>query len=102
MCVRIGERKSRIQPDFRVQPAVAVGWIFQMVLLKEQYVVDQILRPFRWAGEILFPGIKATAPYSHGLAQKLNRKLSGKLQNYLVFLLPNRMYSLSGPSPFTM
>ena len=96
--VRIGEDKSRVQAEFGVEPSVAVGRIFLMVLPEQEDVVHEVLRSFREVGELFLPAVEAASSDAHDTAKRLDRELSGKFQDYLVFLLTYRM---TEPSPFT-
>ena len=98
MRIGIGEDKSRVQAEFGVEPAVAVGRIFFMVLTEQEDVVHKIPRPFREMRELFLPAVEAASLNAHDAAKCLDRELSGKLQDYLVFLLTYRM---TEPSPFT-
>ncbi len=96
--IGIGEDKSRVQAEFGVEPSVAMGRIFLMVLLEQENVVHEVLRSFREVGELFLPAVEAASLNAHDAAKRLDRELSGKLQDYLVFLLTYRM---TEPSPFT-
>ena len=98
MRIGIGEDKSRVQAEFGVEPTVAVGRIFLMVRTEQEDVVHKILRPFREMRELFLPAVKAAPLDAHDAAKRLDWELSGKFQDYLVFLLTYRM---TEPSPFT-
>lgn len=87
-----------VQPDLGVEPAVSVGWVPEMVLLKQQDIGHKASGSVGWVGKAFLPGIKAAAPDAHCFAEQLNRERPGKLQDYLIFLLP---YRITVPSPFT-
>ena len=69
-----------------------------MVLPEQENVVHEVLRSFREMRELFLPAVEAASLDAHDAAKCLDWELSGKLQDYLVFLLTYRM---TEPSPFT-
>ena len=94
----IGEDQPCVQAEFGVEPPVTMGWVFVMVFLEQKDVADKVFLPFRGSGEFFLPAIETASLDTNDLAKCLDRKLAGKLQDYLVFLLT---YRITEPSPFT-
>ncbi len=69
-----------------------------MVLPEQEDVADEVPFPFRRMGKLFLPSVEAAPSDAHESAKRLDGKLSGELQDYLVFLLTYRM---TEPSPFT-
>ena len=97
VCVGIGKDEARVQAELGIEPPVAVGRVFVMVFPEQKNIGDEILLPFRWMGKLFLPRIEAASPNAHDPAKCLDRKLSGKLQDYLILLT----YRMTEPSPFT-
>ena len=85
--VWVGKDKAGVKADLGIQPSVAMRGEFQMIVPEQLYVVRETFYPRRRISKAFLPIVKAAAPDAHSLAQKLHRKLSGKLQDHLVFLL---------------
>lgn len=75
-----------------------MGWVFQMVFLKELDIFDEGSCPWGWVAEHLLPIIEAASIDSHGITKKVDWEFSGQFKDYLIFLL---LYRMIEPSPFT-
>lgn len=98
MRIRIRKGKPCVQAQLCIEPPIAMRRIFVMVFLEQKNITDKIFLPFCRHGELFLPSVEAASPNAHNPSKRLDRKLTGKLQDYLVFLLTYRM---TEPSPFT-
>ena len=101
MGIGIAKDDSLIQPDFGIQPAVAVGGKTAMVLLKQRNALHKPFLLLRRMLHALFPVVEAATRDANSFAEQLNGELTGKLHNYLVLFLPIGMNFLSAPTPST-
>ena len=97
-------RHTAVQTGPRPRPPVPINTTKrkarqpEMVFLKQMDISDKVFRPCGWIGQMFLPTVKAASKDTHRFTEKLYWKLSGKLHDYLVFLLP---YRITVPSPFT-
>ena len=68
-----------------------------MVFPKKGEVADKVAGPVGWIGKMFLPAVEAASLNPHGLAEQLDREVTGQFQDHLVFFLT---YRITEPSPF--
>ena len=68
-----------------------------MVFPEKGNVADKTAGSVGWIRKMFLPAVETASLNPHGLAEQLDRELTGQFQNHLVFFLP---YRITEPSPF--
>lgn len=101
MCIRVGHFPLCIEEDLGIEPAIAMGRIFPVIIPEQLHIVHKPYKAFRRMLKTLLPLIEAAPVHPDDRTDPLDGKVKGKLKNYFVFLFFKEMYSLFCPSPFT-
>ena len=76
MRIGVRENKASVQTDFRIQPAVSMGWILQVVFPKKHNIADQRSFAFRGIRQFLLPTVKTASLDPHRVTEYIYRELS--------------------------